>query len=380
MDNPTEARLAIAASETDADMYYATRFLAPDPFIFVQIDAEKYLLMSDLERDRARSQSQVDRVLALSEYEEKAKESDGESDGDPPSSIDILHEFLREKNIECLNVPRTFPVAIADDLRDRGYRVAFPEGAFWPERAIKTDEEIAHIRAVQRHAETAMDAAISLIRNADIRGDILYHEGEPLTSEAVKRRVQRILMERDCTTRHTIVACGDQACDPHDEGSGPLRAHRAIIIDIFPRSNRTGYFADITRTVVKGTPSAELQNIYAAVLEGQNFVLDSIRADADGQAIHRGLTELFDSRNYETRAEGGHMQGFFHGTGHGLGLEIHEPPRIGKVSATLCAGNVVTVEPGLYYPGRGAVRLEDLVVVTQTGCENLTTYPKFLAV
>ena len=376
MNDPTEARLVIAASETDADMYYATRFLAPDPFIFLQIGAEKYLLMSDLERDRARSQASVDHVLALSGYEEKAKERDIET----PSSIDILHEFLIEKNIEHLNVPRAFPVAIADDLRDRGYRVTFPKGAFWPERAIKTEAEIAHIRAVQQHAETAMDVAISLIRNADIRGNTLYHDSEPLTSELVKRHIQLTLMERDCTTNHIIVACGDQACDPHDEGSGPLRAHRAIIIDIFPRSNRTGYFADITRTVVKGEPSAELQNIYNTVLEGQNLVLESIRADADGQAIHQSLTELFDSRNYETGTEDGHMQGFFHGTGHGLGLEIHEPPRIGKVSETLCAGHVVTVEPGLYYPGRGATRIEDLVVVTQNGCENLTTYPKFLEV
>ena len=376
MNDPTEARLMIAASETDADMYYATRFLAPDPFIFLQIGAEKYLLMSDLERDRARSQASVDHVLALSGYEEKAKERDIET----PSPIDILHEFLIEKNIEHLNVPRAFPVAIADDLRDRGYRVTFPKGAFWPERAIKTEAEIAHIRAVQQHAETAMDVAISLIRNAGIRGNTLYHDSEPLTSELVKRHIQLTLMERNCTTNHIIVACGDQACDPHDEGSGPLRAHRAIIIDIFPRSNRTGYFADITRTVVKGEPSAELQNIYNTVLEGQNLVLESIRADADGQAIHQSLTELFDSRNYETGTEDGHMQGFFHGTGHGLGLEIHEPPRIGKVSETLCAGHVVTVEPGLYYPGRGATRIEDLVVVTQNGCENLTTYPKFLEV
>lgn len=376
MNDPTEARLVIAASETDADMYYATRFLAPDPFIFLQIGAEKYLLMSDLERDRARSQASVDHVLALSGYEEKAKERDIET----PSSIDILHEFLIKKNIEHLNVPRAFPVAIADDLRDRGYRVTFPKGAFWPERAIKTEAEIAHIRAVQQHAETAMDTAISLIRNASIRGNTLYHDSEPLTSELVKRHIQLTLMERDCTTNHIIVACGDQACDPHDEGNGPLRAHRAIIIDIFPRSNRTGYFADITRTVVKGEPSAELQNIYNTVLEGQNLVLESIRADADGQAIHQSLTELFDNRNYETGTEDGHMQGFFHGTGHGLGLEIHEPPRIGKISETLCAGNVVTVEPGLYYPGRGATRIEDLVVVTQNGYENLTTYPKFLEV
>ena len=223
-----------------------------------------------------------------------------------------------------------------------------------------------------------MDAAITLIRNAEIRGDALYHNGEPLTSETVKREIKFLLLERDCTAGHTIVAGGDQACDPHNEGSGPLHAHQSIIIDIFPRSNITGYFADLTRTVVKGDPSADLQNIYDAVLAAQNLAFDSIRADADSQAIHRALQELFENRNYETGNTDGRMQGFFHGTGHGLGLEIHEPPRIGKTPGTLRAGHIVTVEPGLYYPGRGAVRIEDLAVVTQDGCDNLTTYPKFL--
>ena len=374
--NTNEARLMIAASETDADMYYATRFLAPDPFIFLQIGDEKHLLMSDLERDRARAQAQVDHVLSLSEYQEKAKKND--TDEEEPSQIDALHELLQEKNITSLNVPRAFAIATADDLRERGYEVAFPEGAYWPDREIKTPAEIAHIREVQQHTEAAMDAAITLIRNADIRGDALYHNGEPLTSETVKREIKFLLLERDCTAGHTIVAGGDQACDPHNEGSGPLHAHQSIIIDIFPRSNITGYFADLTRTVVKGDPSADLQNIYDAVLAAQNLAFDSIRADADSQAIHRALQELFENRNFETGNTDGRMQGFFHGTGHGLGLEIHEPPRIGKTPGTLCAGHIVTVEPGLYYPGRGAVRIEDLAVVTQDGCDNLTTYPKFL--
>ena len=374
--NTSEARLMIAASETDADMYYATRFLAPDPFIFLQIGDEKHLLMSDLERDRARAQAQVNHVLSLSEYQEKAKKND--TDEEEPSQIDALHELLQEKNITSLNVPRAFAIATADDLRERGYEVAFPEGAYWPDREIKTPAEIAHIREVQQHTEAAMDAAITLIRNADIRGDALYHNGEPLTSETVKREIKFLLLERDCTAGHTIVAGGDQACDPHNEGSGPLHAHQSIIIDIFPRSNITGYFADLTRTVVKGDPSADLQNIYDAVLAAQNLAFDSIRADADSQAIHRALQELFENRNFETGNTDGRMQGFFHGTGHGLGLEIHEPPRIGKTPGTLCAGHIVTVEPGLYYPGRGAVRIEDLAVVTQDGCDNLTTYPKFL--
>lgn len=376
MSDPTEARLIIAASETDANLFYATGFLAPDPFIFVQIGSEKYLLMSDLERDRARSQAHVDHVLALSQYQEQAKKSGIEN----PSSVDALHQLLIENDIKRLNVPRDFPIATADNLRGRGYEIGFPDGVYWPEREIKTQDEVAHIRTVQQHTEASMDAAINLIRNAEIRGDILYHNNEPLTAEIVKHSIRFTLMENDCTPSHTIVACGDQACDPHNEGSGPLSAHQAIIIDIFPRSDITGYFADITRTVVKGEPSPELQDIYDTVLKGQTLALEQICADADGQDIHQGIVDLFESKNYKTGTVDGRMQGYFHGTGHGVGLEIHEAPRISKVTDILQPGHVVTVEPGLYYPKRGAVRIEDLVVVTENGCDNLTTYPKFLTV
>jgi Xaa-Pro aminopeptidase len=153
-------------------------------------------------------------------------------------------------------------------------------------------------------------------------------------------------------------------------------AHQPIIIDIFPRNNRTGYFADITRPVVKGQPSTALQNIYDTVFEGQQIALERIKEGADGKAIHEAIVNLFESRNYKTGEVDGRMQGYFHGTGHGIGLEIHEAPRMSKTAQTLRAGHVVTVEPGLYYPNRGAVRIEDLVVVTKNGSENLTTFPK----
>ena len=376
MSTNNKARLIIAASETDADLYYATNFLAPDGFTFLQTSSEKILLMSDLEIDRAKFQSKADQVLSLSTYLNRAKKTGITS----PTPLDALLQLLKEKNIQHLHVPRTFPIASADQLRSNGYEITFPEGDFWPEREIKTPEEIAHIRQTQHHTETAMDAAIDLIRQSNIQNGILYHTNKPLTSEQIKHRILTVLLERDCSATHTIVACGDQACDPHNEGSGPLHAHQPIIVDIFPRSNHTGYFADMTRTVVKGRPSPELQAIYDTVLQGQQMALDSIKEGADGETIHKTIVDLFDSRNYKTGLFNGRMQGYFHGTGHGIGLEIHESPRISKTPQILKAGHVVTVEPGLYYPGKGAVRIEDLVVVTQDGCENLTTYPKFLAV
>ncbi len=371
-----DARLIIAASEVDADLYYATQFLAPDAFIFLQTPDEKILLMSDLELDRARTQAQVDSVLSLSHYQDRAQQSGVEN----PHPLDALHQVLQEREIQSLSVPRTFPIEAADRLRDAGYRVGFPSGSFFPQRECKTPDEVDRIREVQRHTEAAMDVALTAIREASVQDGVLYRSGEPLTAEAIKHLIALSLMEQGCTARHTIVACGDQGCDPHNQGSGPLRAGQTIVIDIFPRSDHTGYFADITRTVVKGEPAGDQRRLYEAVLKGQTLALGRIRAGENGKEIHQAVMDLFENQGYATGEIDGRMQGFFHGTGHGVGLEIHEPPRISKIDTTLQIGHIVTVEPGLYYPGRGAVRIEDLVVVTDKGCDNLTTYPKELAV
>jgi Xaa-Pro aminopeptidase len=183
-------------------------------------------------------------------------------------------------------------------------------------------------------------------------------------------------MEHDCIAQHTIIACGEQGVDPHNEGSGPIRAHQGIIFDIFPRSSRSRYFADMTRTVVKGKASDELRRLYEVVLAAQLRGTELVRDGASGAAVHAEVARAMEARGYPTGVVDGRHQGFFHGTGHGVGLDIHELPRIGRVDHQLRAGNVVTVEPGLYYAGRGAVRIEDMVVVEADGCRNLTCFPK----
>jgi Xaa-Pro aminopeptidase len=188
-------------------------------------------------------------------------------------------------------------------------------------------------------------------------------------------------MRQGCLASHTIVACGEQGCDPHEVGHGPLRAHQPIILDIFPRSQNSGYWGDITRTIVRGKASEPVKALYAAVLAGQSLALRQIRAGARGDTIHQGILEEFERRGFQTGVKNGRMQGFFHGTGHGVGLEIHELPRLSpRGQAPLKPGHVVTVEPGLYYSGVGGVRLEDLIVVSETGFKNLTLFPKFLEV
>jgi len=366
------ATVFIAASEADSNLYYATKFIAPDPFIYLEIKGERILVMSDLEMDRAKSQASVDRVLSYSEIERRVK-SQGIAE---PGSVDIVHVVLRDAGITQLLVPSNFPFSHAIRLQALGYRIEAKREPFYERRVVKTAEEVRHIEATQRATEAAVAAAHDTLRRATIKGDKLWLDNAPLTSERVKKRINVKLMECECVAQHTIVAGGEQACDPHHEGSGPLPAHRSIIFDVFPRSAASRYFADMSRTVVRGRPSPELKRLYHTVKDAQEEAIGKVKDGADGLKIHQGICERFDRAGYKTGLVNGRMQGYFHGTGHGVGLDIHEAPRISRTGSLLQEGHVVTVEPGLYYPGLGAVRIEDMVLVTRDGCRNLTNFPK----
>jgi Xaa-Pro aminopeptidase len=366
------ATLLIAASESDSNLYYATRFIAPDAFIYLEVKGERMMIMSDLEMDRARAQASVDRVLSYSEVERQVR-AQGVSD---PGLVDIVHAVLQSSEITRLLVPSNFPFGYAVRFQQLGYQLESKKDPFFERRAIKSDEEIRHIEASQRATENAVRAAHAALRTATPRDGILWLDGEPLTSERIKKLINVRLMEQDCVAQHTIVAGGDQACDPHNEGTGPLPADRSIIFDVFPRSAQSRYFADMSRTVVRGMPSAELLRLYEAVKDAQEEAIEKIRDGADGARIHQGICDRFEKAGYRTGLVNGRMQGYFHGTGHGVGLDIHEAPRISRTGSSLQEGHIVTVEPGLYYPGLGAVRIEDMVLVTGDGCRNLTQFSK----
>ena len=376
--NRCDARLIYSASEGDANMLWATRFFAPDPFIFIQKRGKRYLVMSDLEIDRARSEASVHKVLAYSEYVER-KQKDGIHF---PSPADVLSEVLGDLNIRSVEVPGTFPVGLADRLRSMKIKVQPAPDPFWPDRELKTPEEIRFISNSLRAAELGIEAGIDAVRRSDIGADAyLYLDGARLTSEILRRIIDTTIMAQGYVPSHSIVASANQCVDPHNQGSGPIRANTSIILDIFPRSQRTGYFGDITRTVVRGRASDRLKHAYKCVEEGQRIGFRRIRNGANAYDIHQEILNYFAAQGFPTGPGGGRMQGFFHGTGHGLGLDIHEAPGIGLRSKnTLRTGHVVTVEPGLYYEGMGGVRLEDVVLVTETGCRNLVRIPKFLEV
>lgn len=366
------ATLMIAASESDSNLYYATRFIAPDPFIFLEVKGERIVVMSDLEIDRARSQATVDRVLSYSELEAQVR-AQGVS---APGTVEIVHAVLQAHGIKRLFVPSNFPYGHAARLQELGYQLESRPEPFFERRAIKTEEEVRYIESSQRATEETVAAAHETLRAASPRDGMLWLDGEPLTSERIKKLINVKLMERDCVAQHTIVAGGEQACDPHHEGSGPLPVDRSIIFDVFPRSGQTRYFADMSRTVVRGTPTPELKRLYQTVKDAQEAAIEEIHDGADGTKIHQGVCDRFDGAGYRTGLVNGRMQGYFHGTGHGVGLDIHEAPRISRKGSILQEGQIVTVEPGLYYPRLGAVRIEDMVLVTRDGCRNLTNFPK----
>jgi Xaa-Pro aminopeptidase len=370
-----KARLIVADSEHDANMLYATGIFVPDPFIFLETRGRKYVVVNDLEIDRARKQAKVHRVLSFSTYHHRLKRAGVKE----PRFRDVLSAVLRDYRVRTVEVPANFPIGLAKKLRK--VRVAVKDDPFFPGREIKGALEIRKLAHALRLAEQGMKAAINVLRISRIgRDGFLRWHGEKLTSEHVQGVINATIAGLGGVASQTIVACGNQGCDPHETGHGPLRAHQPIIIDIFPRDTDTGYWGDITRTVVRGRASERVRAMYAVVWKAQKLAFEKLRDGVNGKDVHEAIQKLFRENGFVTGRRNGRMQGFFHGTGHGLGLEIHERPRVSAVSDKLRAGHVVTVEPGLYYWGVGGVRLEDVAVIGARGAKNLTRFPKFLEV
>jgi Xaa-Pro aminopeptidase len=365
--------LIIDSSENNADLYYRTRFFVPDPAIFIEHRGEKILVLSDLELDRGKKEAEVDAVLSLTEYRKNLPPKKRNKAG----VIDMLDLVFKELKIKGALVPGSFPIKYADELRKLGYRIDYKKREpFFEERLKKTAQEIDFIRDALKKTSKAMELAIRMIASSEIKKDKLFLNGKVLTSERIKGEINAELSRSGFTAQHTIVAGGTQSSMPHHTGEGPLLAEKPIVIDIFPRSQENGYFGDMTRTVVKGEPSEEGERMYQTVLKGQKLGIRLIKDGVKAKEVHGAIVDFFKKNGFETGNIDGKQQGFIHSTGHGLGLEIHEPPRVSSGDDVLEEGNVVTVEPGLYYEKLGGVRIEDVVVVKKDGCLNLTRCPK----
>jgi len=373
----SETLLMVADSERDANMLYGTGFVAGDPFIYLNFGRRPHLILNDLEIDRARRQAPQCRAVSSGVYYQKLRRNGVKF----PGFAHVIREILREHKIRRAVVPDDFPLGLARALQRLGIKLK-PRANFFPQREFKSADEVRKISAALMMAEVGMAEGLQALRlsKIDKRRQLIYR-GLPLTSERLRAVIDCAILQASGLAANTIVAGGKQGCDPHECGYGPLRAHEPVILDIFPRSQKTGYFGDITRTVVRGRASEAVKKLYDAVFHGQRIGLQKVRAGTSTAEIHECILQFFTQRGFHTGRRNGRMEGFFHGTGHGLGLEIHEAPSICATSrGKLKTGQVVTVEPGLYYPEIGGVRLEDVALVTGNGARNLTRFEKVLEI
>ena len=370
-----ETRLIVAASEHDPDMLYATKFFVPDPFIFLEQGGKRTIVLSDLEIDRGRKQAKADEIVSFSQVE---REVQGAQKKAPPFGK-VMSHFLRKRGVRFAVVPANFPLGYAEELATQKIRVRATNELFWPEREAKSEDELQQMRRALAITEKGLARAMEVLAASKTGpGKKLTWSGRTLTSEILRAEIDSTILRAGGLPANTIVAGGDQACDPHERGFGPLKADSLIILDIFPRDATSGYYGDMTRTVVRGRASEEQRRLWETVREGQALALKKMKPGVDGLKLHNEVKQLFTDRGYPTEVRDGRQVGFFHGTGHGLGLEIHEFPRFQKT--VFKPGQVLTVEPGLYYPGIGGARLEDVVVLTKSGTRLLSRFEKRLEI
>jgi Xaa-Pro aminopeptidase len=273
-------------------------------------------------------------------------------------------------------VPADFPLREARVLEKAGVELECVDGPFFPERRNKSEEEISKIIQGQRLAEKAMAVAVEMLESAKIADDgSLSLEGTPLTSEMIRFEMELEVSRNGGRAVDTIVSCGVHASEPHNQGAGTLRSGETIVIDVFPKG-ADGYHGDLTRTFVVGEPPEIVVAAYEAVRKARDESKKLLKSGAIPSEAHARAAGILRSAGFETTKNNGRNVGFIHGLGHGVGLDIHEAPSISpRNSRPLEVGDVVTVEPGLYYPEWGGVRLEDVVVIRENGCETLTDCP-----
>ncbi len=366
--------LLYADSEHNADQLYFGRVSVPDPFIsFSGPGGRKYAVVSALEFGRVKKTSDFDVVLPLEPYLQRAREVWPRQ---RPGAAEVIALLSKELKQPRFTVADDFPAGLFHRLTQLGVKLAISSGALFPEREIKSAVEAEHIRAGNRCSALGFVAVERILRASKIRGRSLVYRGKPVTSESLKFAIEVACLEAGAISSGTIVAGGDQACDPHERGSGPIRPNELIIVDIFPRVSATGYHGDMTRTYLRGRASEAQRALVDAVATAQRAALKAIHTGVNGREVHGKCIEVFTTRGYETKSTPRGSVGFFHGTGHGLGLAVHELPRMsGAVDYTLRKGSVVTVEPGLYYPGLGGCRIEDVVQVTDGAPKLLSSHP-----
>jgi Xaa-Pro aminopeptidase len=351
-----------------------------DPFLYVERNGGRHVIVRSLETARMTEIEGLD-VLPLEDF--GLDELVGGGADSEAAQVEIVARACNRLGVRRASVPSGFPMELADRLRAEGIELDVARALFAERRRSKTAAQLAGIRRAQAAAEAGTQAAADLLRRAEERDGILHVDREPLTSERVKLAVATAFLANRAAADDFIVAHGEQTCIGHHMGSGPIGWGEPITVDIWPRDVESGFHTDMTRTFVVGPVSEELADYHRLCLQVHERVIPAIRPGVTGRELHTLASEVIEAGGYPSQLSKPPgavlLDGFFHGLGHGVGLEVHEDPQLDLSGGALVAGDVVAVEPGCYRQGYGGVRLEDLVLVTDDGAEVLTSYRYELA-
>jgi len=381
-----KAEFIYGASNINADMLYACGFFASDPFVYFSVKNKKYIVVSELEYDRAKMESHSEVTVLKSDNFFLTGEKNKNTER-------LLAAIMKKFQISSFTVPENFPLGLAQKLENAKIPVDVKytsPAPFFHSRAVKTKQEIDACSNGLATAEKAMQKVYSILSASTVEnnGNLVF-DGSHLTSEILKTAIGYEILKNGGIAEHTIVACGKDSAQPHNTGKGILKANTTIVVDIFPRITDPvsekilkGYWGDITRTFVKGKACKKIKNMYNAVKEARDRCQEMIRPGIKCGDVYNLACEILKSQGFTTGEGKNGSYGFFHGLGHGVGLEIHEFPSLSPRNADIILeeGHIITVEPGLYYPEIGGIRLENMGVVEANSFRPFNTFPDILEI
>jgi Xaa-Pro aminopeptidase len=370
--------LIVADTVRSPELRHEVPLAVPDPFLYAEVDGKRSVVVSSLEAGRVRELGTDLQVLTLEDVGVDALLKRGLD----PYELELeLHlRACGELGLERAVTPLTFPLGVADHLRANGIDVAADQPFFDGRRRVKNEHELAGIRRACRAVEAGVAVGVEMLRGAERSNGVLTLDGEPLTCERIQQAVERAFGEHGASAEEFIVSHGPQTAVGHEMGHGPIGADDVVLFDLFPRDRESACYSDFTRTFAVGSPPPEIAEFHRLAKEALDLAVAEVKPGVKGSDIHRMVCDFFHGHGHKTqlhKEEGESLEdGYFHATGHGVGLEVHERPGVGRVeSEPLVEGDVIALEPGLYRKGVGGARVEDLVLVTADGCEILTDYP-----
>ena len=372
----TNSTVLAGVPAVNMTLFHRIQFSVGDSAFFAELpDGQTILLVRDIEMDRAKRLARADQIGCASDFTPERG-----LDGDRDTALaQAGAECLRQADVRKVRIDRTLPFLFANEIQNAGIELEYDPDFGVLERRVKDEKELDHLRAAQKVTEGAMEMACALIARASADTDgLLQHDGVPLTSERVRQLISRFVLDHNCTTLHdSIVVTIPHVADCHHFGTGPLRRDLPVIVDIFPTHNHTHYCGDCTRTVVNGDPSDRIRDMHTCVVKAHETGCEVLRPGTTGEAVHKAVAQVIRAGGYGMGQPPDNANeeyiGMRHGTGHGIGLDVHEPILLAKGGSEIMENEVFTVEPGLYSAKYGGVRVEDMVAVTATGHENFNT-------